>query len=222
MLLTDQSVIKEETKKMARERQRKSPEERKAQIIRAAAECFMKRGFHKTTIDDIARKAGLGKGTIYLYFKDKDDIFIAFYWSLTRQYSKEMSAILKSGLSAPDKIYKIGEYLLGKAEENPDWNRSVHQLLLQAAERPKVFEPFLEMIREFLAQFEPMVREAMDKKELRQDINPRLAAGMIATLLSNLDLIPMIGFKEIDAYDYWQQVSRILFEGIGPRAKARH
>jgi TetR/AcrR family fatty acid metabolism transcriptional regulator len=206
---------------MVRDRQRKSPEERKAQIIRAAEECFMKKGFHKTTIDDIARKANLAKGTIYLYFKDKEDIFIAFYWALTRQYSKEMSAVLKSGLSAPDKIYKIGEFLLGKAEENPDWNRSVHQLLLQAAESPKVLKPFLEMIREFLAQFEPMVREAMDKKELRQDINPRLAAGMIATLLSNLDLIEFLGFEDVDAYAYWEQASRIIFEGIAPRAKAR-
>lgn len=182
----------------------------------------MKRGFHRTTIDDIAARAGLAKGTIYLYFKDKEDIFIAFYWSLMRQYSKEMNQILHSNLPAAERIYKVGAYLLGKSEQNPDWTRSVHQLLLQAAESPKVFEPFLEMLRDFLAQFEPLVLEAIDKKELRQDINPKLAAFMIATLMSNLDLIPLVGFKEIDAYDYWEQVSRILFEGIAPRAKARH
>jgi AcrR family transcriptional regulator len=50
-------------------------EQRRAQIIEAATTVFAKFGFSKARMDDIAEESGLGKGTLYLYFKSKDEIF---------------------------------------------------------------------------------------------------------------------------------------------------
>jgi AcrR family transcriptional regulator len=44
-------------------------------IMRAAEALFSKGRFHEITMDDVSRKAGVGKGTLYRYFKDKDDLF---------------------------------------------------------------------------------------------------------------------------------------------------
>src|SRR6516165_1750967 len=49
--------------------------ERRAAIVEAAFDEFVARGFTATRIDDIARRAGVAKGTIYLYFKDKESMF---------------------------------------------------------------------------------------------------------------------------------------------------
>ncbi|RZN14551.1 TetR/AcrR family transcriptional regulator, partial [Bradyrhizobium sp. Leo121] len=49
--------------------------ERRAAIVEAAMEEFVARGFAATRLDDIARRAGVAKGTIYLYFKDKESMF---------------------------------------------------------------------------------------------------------------------------------------------------
>jgi AcrR family transcriptional regulator len=49
--------------------------DRKAEIIQAALKLFTSRRFHEVTTDDIAREAKVGKGTLYRYFADKDDIF---------------------------------------------------------------------------------------------------------------------------------------------------
>ena len=49
--------------------------DRKAEIIQAARKLFTSRRFHEVTTDDIAREAKVGKGTLYRYFADKDDIF---------------------------------------------------------------------------------------------------------------------------------------------------
>lgn len=46
-------------------------------ILEAAAEVFTSAGFHEAKIEDIAERAGVGKGTIYLYFKDKQELFVA-------------------------------------------------------------------------------------------------------------------------------------------------
>src|SRR4029079_8880179 len=49
--------------------------ERRAAIIEAAMEKFIARGFAATRLDDIAKRAGVAKGTIYLHFKDKESMF---------------------------------------------------------------------------------------------------------------------------------------------------
>jgi AcrR family transcriptional regulator len=50
-------------------------EQRRAQVLRHAAEVFAERGYHQTTISDIIAKAGIARGTFYLYFQDKRSIF---------------------------------------------------------------------------------------------------------------------------------------------------
>ena len=53
---------------------RKSGDKRQ-EIMGAAASLFANRRYHELTLDKVAKKAKVGKGTIYLYFKDKDDLF---------------------------------------------------------------------------------------------------------------------------------------------------
>jgi len=58
-----------------RRRRATTPEARRAEILAAALEEFTARGFEATRLDDVARRAGIAKGTIYLYFADKETLF---------------------------------------------------------------------------------------------------------------------------------------------------
>jgi AcrR family transcriptional regulator len=58
-------------------RWQRRPDERPQQILEAAFRVFGKRGLHRATLDDVAREAGITKGTIYLYFPSKADLFVA-------------------------------------------------------------------------------------------------------------------------------------------------
>lgn len=51
--------------------------ERRAQILEAARRCFVRDGFHATSMDDVCREAGVSSGVVYLYFTGKDDIVAA-------------------------------------------------------------------------------------------------------------------------------------------------
>jgi AcrR family transcriptional regulator len=66
--------------------ERKLREER---ILDAAATLLARWGYRKTTVDDVAREASVGKGTIYLYWKDKNDLFRAAIWREQQRYSEE-------------------------------------------------------------------------------------------------------------------------------------
>jgi TetR/AcrR family fatty acid metabolism transcriptional regulator len=55
------------------------------QILEAAIKVFARQGFHQSTVAQIAREAGVADGTIYLYFKNKDDILVQFFNYKTKQ-----------------------------------------------------------------------------------------------------------------------------------------
>jgi AcrR family transcriptional regulator len=75
------------------------PDERKLRekrILDAAAALLVRFGYRKTTIDDVAREAGVGKGTIYLHWKDKNELFRASIWREQQRYTEELQRRLAS------------------------------------------------------------------------------------------------------------------------------
>jgi AcrR family transcriptional regulator len=74
-----------------------SPEKRN-QIIKAAAQLFHRFGYGKTSLDDIAREAGLGKGTIYYYFESKEDIF----FEVAKFHAEEFYNLLLKSIAEQD------------------------------------------------------------------------------------------------------------------------
>jgi AcrR family transcriptional regulator len=70
-----------------------APDERKLReehLLDAATTLLVRWGYRKTTIDDVAREAGVGKGTIYLHWKNKNDLFRAAIWREQQRYSAEV------------------------------------------------------------------------------------------------------------------------------------
>src|ERR1051325_5552060 len=58
-------------------RWRRRKDARPNEILEAALACFTERGFANTRLDDVARRAGVTKGTLYLYFRNKEELFEA-------------------------------------------------------------------------------------------------------------------------------------------------
>jgi TetR/AcrR family fatty acid metabolism transcriptional regulator len=76
-------------------------------ILEAAVKVFAKQGFHKSTIAQIAREAGVADGTIYLYFKNKDDILVQFFEFKTRQVFDRFQEIVSKGDNAKEKLSQL-------------------------------------------------------------------------------------------------------------------
>lgn len=80
---------------------------KKKRILDAAMECFIHYGYTKTSFQDIAKKAGVSRASLYSYFKDKEDLFIAMDTRLHDKYEKESAKILNSSLSDKEKLLQI-------------------------------------------------------------------------------------------------------------------
>jgi AcrR family transcriptional regulator len=96
-------------------------EQRRSQILNAAAACFARQGFHQTTMQDICAEAGLSAGAVYGYFDSKDAI-IAMLAQAARRVGAERFAAARDAATSVDRL----ERLLGELERprNP-W---AHQL----------------------------------------------------------------------------------------------
>jgi AcrR family transcriptional regulator len=76
-------------------RSRKSAEERRLQIVQAAEKLFSRKGFHATTIEEIAWEAGVSKGLIYVYFEDKTDVLFLTLRFVLEIYEREIPTVLE-------------------------------------------------------------------------------------------------------------------------------
>lgn len=86
-------------------------EERKKDILDAALNCFLNFGYSKTSMDDIAKKAGISRPLIYLKFKNKEDLLIGLFDHLMEEPLQKAEEIVKSNLPKKDKLLRLVETL---------------------------------------------------------------------------------------------------------------
>jgi TetR/AcrR family fatty acid metabolism transcriptional regulator len=80
---------------------------RKVQIIDAAIKVFADKGFYNATVADVARTAGIADGTIYLYFKNKDDLLISLFETKMEKILDRFTTALSPALSAKEKLKRF-------------------------------------------------------------------------------------------------------------------
>ena len=94
---------------MAKEALDRIDKKKKARIFRNAATEFARHGFHKANINSIARGAGIGKGSIYLYFTDKRDLYYSTFMEAVRLQDEIFDRIEKENLDPIAKIERVFE-----------------------------------------------------------------------------------------------------------------
>jgi AcrR family transcriptional regulator len=83
----------------------KKPEERRAEIIRAARTLFQTKGYDNTSMQDVMDELGIAKGTIYYYFKSKDDLLEAVVTNIVDEITAHMRSLIdQSNGNALEKI----------------------------------------------------------------------------------------------------------------------
>ena len=85
----------------------KNKSEKYDKILNSAGAVFAQHGFYKATISQIAAQAGVADGTLYLYFKNKDDILYQFISFKTNVVFKKMRAAVEKGKNAEEKLRNL-------------------------------------------------------------------------------------------------------------------
>jgi AcrR family transcriptional regulator len=91
--------------------------ERRAQIIEAALACFTRKGYNNTTMDDIVTESGLSKGSLYWYFKSKDELFAEVLLSIFMDVGQEAFAVLEQCTTAADRLRALAQATAGISKQ---------------------------------------------------------------------------------------------------------
>jgi len=99
----------------------RDPDSKKRLILGAARRMLVKRGFQDIVLDDIAREAGVAKGTLFLHYKSKDELFTAVFADLVDGLGLELETLPKTGLTGKDLLLATAKVVLQHFDHSRDF-----------------------------------------------------------------------------------------------------
>ena len=192
-------------------------DERKVQIINAAEEVFTKKGFDEARMDDIAEETGLSKGTLYLYFKSKDDLIIAILDRMIQREFKQLENLSQDELSATDAIWKITDLL---TKDILGWLRLipiVYQFLALAFRNKYVQIALKKYINRYLDILVPIIQRGVEAGEFRQ-VDTREVAIAMGALIEGTLLLWVYDRSLVKPQYHIHSGMKLLLEGVQARA----
>jgi AcrR family transcriptional regulator len=162
---------------------------RREAILSAALDEFSAQGFAATRLDDVARRAGVAKGTIYLHFRDKEALFQELVRSVLGPFVGTLEVALKADL--PVRVIAEQALDLFVREVYGTRRKDVIRLILTEGQRfPQLAEFYYrEVLARAIAAFRALMRGAVARGELKSDALARfpqlIAAPAIVAILWN-------------------------------------
>jgi AcrR family transcriptional regulator len=164
-------------------------ERRRAQILGAALRCFAREGFHRTTMQDVVREAGLSPGALYRYFASKEELIAAI---ASERHASELAALREAaaGTDALAALRRLATSFLGRlsSPEEQAWRRVTVQVWGEALRSPRVMEVAREGLDEPLRALAALLRRGQHEGRIAADLDPDAAARVGAALFQGLVL----------------------------------
>ena len=160
---------------------------RRAAILSAALDEFSARGFAAARLDDVAKRAGVAKGTIYLHFRDKEQLFQELIRAELSPFADRVEAVLKFDVP----LRQLGSLLVEAfmSQVYATRRKDVIRLILAEGQRfPKLAEFYYrEMLSRVLAALRGRLRRAFEQGEIKSDAMARfpqlLAAPVVVAIV---------------------------------------
>lgn len=193
--------------------------EKKDRIIGAALLVFAKKGFAKTTINDIAAAAGIGKGTVYEYFSNKEEIVDQSFSYFIRHLELGFQEVLIQEIPAREKLILIlGGFSHAMDSDSLEllelmfdyWSEGIKN----RDSKGLLFEEMNKFYRSYREIFADVIIEGMTEGSFRKDINPRSAASMIVGTLDGILVQWILDKDTIDLQDIVKTVTSTVLNGI--------
>lgn len=160
-------------------------------IMRAAEQLFYHRRFHEVTLDEVAEAAHVGKGTIYRYFEDKDDLFFQIATAGFDELCDRVEACAKAELPLRTRLLRMVGVVCAYFDERKVMFAIIHADSSWMREGPGgMSERWRERRRRLPTLVAGVFAEAMSLGELRATVPPTVLSyhflGMIRTIVRDL------------------------------------
>lgn len=187
-------------------------EERKDQIMNAAEEVFSQKGFSDARMDDIAEETGLSKGTLYLYYKSKDDLIIAILDRIFQREFKAFENIDLASMSAADAIWVFTDTTIKDIKIMMRLLPITYEFMGLAFRNKFVQKAFKTYLNRYMDILIPLIQQGIDSREFRPADAKEVAIAMGAIMEGTL-LLWVYDNTMVDPEKHIRSGMKLLMEG---------
>jgi AcrR family transcriptional regulator len=188
-------------------------EERKDQIMNAAEEVFSKKGFSDARMDDIAVETGLSKGTLYLYYKSKDDLIIAILDRIFRREFRAFENLDLASMSASDAIWNFTETTSKDIRMMLRLLPITYEFMGLAFRNKFVQKTFKTYLNHYMDILIPVIQHGIDTGEFRP-ANAKEVAIAIGAIMEGTLLLWVYDKSLIEPEKHLRSGMELLLEGV--------
>jgi AcrR family transcriptional regulator len=213
-----------QSRTMNRKHSANAREEKRAAILQAASQVFARKGYATAALEEVARKAGLAKGTLYLYFKDKEALYLQTVLHVLESLQADLLQQVERQPQGVQKLRAFASCQLAFFARNRDTLRLFADLFTPglANLHKRLIGPMLEKHALLIAYLSRLVDEGKRQGEIRRDLESQhIALGFLGMVNQASQSLSRMGLAERalespaeDSERVADTIMRILMEGI--------
>ena len=193
----------------------KQRQEREALILQAAEEVLMEKGYHETSIDEIASRVGIAKGTVYLHFASKEDLVFALFEQDLEKFQQLVDSTVVSELTARAKMEAILHVLYGSF-----FSKRFQLLysLSNSADLRRIFVEKKGCMREIWERISALMTTLLEEGKAAGEFDTTIPTSVMVSaffsLLSPKSYDRLMVEGQMSQEEVSRQLGRIYFKGI--------
>ena len=184
-------------------------------ILRAATRVFAQHGFFQSQVADVARVAGVAAGTVYLYFKGKDDLLVSIFERSMSEVIAEGRAAVADAANPGERLRRIAHLHLGRL------GRDQHLAVVfqvELRQSVKFMERFsATFLQDYLKLIRDAIAEGQQSGAFRKDISATTAAKIFFGALDEMATNWMLSRRKYDLAAEADSVVDLFINGVGRR-----
>ncbi|HOP66475.1 MAG TPA: TetR/AcrR family transcriptional regulator [Methanoregulaceae archaeon] len=180
-------------------------EQAKERIITDSLPVFIEHGYHKTTMEEIARHLDISKGTLYLYFKNKEGLFREVVAALRARNREELLDLLQRE-DLPLTFGYIFDLVMRASE---DYAAFAFELYAAAIHNKELGEILEEDVREDIMLSREFLDQLKEKGIVKPDIDTCITARGFNALFIGLFTMAQLGISRDEAKQTWEEMCRV-------------
>lgn len=187
-------------------------DKRKEEITRKALMVFIEKGYYNTNLVDISEKCGIGRTTLYRYFKNKDEIFQYALIHITGIIKNEFKRVMElKDVSFIDKIKILISRLVTEYKNSNMIIALIDYWLIMRRENNYIFNRMYESMQEIRNAFKQLLYEGIKSREIKPVDNEKMTITLYALLES---LVLHLSYDKTDSVDEHLKTVNILIDGL--------
>ena len=193
----------------------KQRQEREALILQVAEGVLMEKGYYETSIEEIAARVGIAKGTVYLHFPSKEDLVVAIFERDMQKLVDFVEATVSSALTARGKLEAILRFMY---EGLSNKRMQLLESLYNNTELRRIFLDKKACTRDMWNQLSARVASVLEEGKAAGEFDKTLPTAVMQSAFSSL-LSPrsyerLMGEEQMTAEEAAKNLGRIYFKGI--------